>query len=140
MVRKILFPEDAKLILMDVVPKHYFNLHMGASIRNLQELAETLEIMDDVTFKHHVTKGKNDFSSWVRDVINDVDLSKDLLKAKNRKKAFEAVSQRVEQLKELKKEYLVKEKLKFFNNEFFIGLLLGLILGFVISAIINSLI
>ena len=140
MARKILFPEDAKLILMDVVPKHYFNLHMGASIRNLQELAETLEIMDDATFKHHVTKNKNDFSNWVRDVINDVDLSKDLLKAKNRKKAFEITKERIEQLNELKKEYLIKEKLKFFNNEFFIGLVLGLVLGFVISAIINSLI
>ncbi len=140
MVKKILFPEDAKSILSDVNPEHKFNLHMGTSILNLEELAEALEIMDDVSFKHHVTKDRNDFSNWVRDVIKDVDLSNDLLKAKTRKKAFEIVSQRVEHLKMLKKDYLIKEKTSLVNNEFFIGLLLGLILGFVISAIINSLI
>lgn len=140
MAKKILFPEDAKSILSDVNPEHKFNLHMGTSILSLEELAEALEIMDDISFKHHVTKEKNDFSNWVRDIIGDIDLSNDLLKAKTRKKAFELVSQRIEDLKGLKNDYPIKEKVGLFNNEFFIGLLLGLILGFVISAIINNLI
>lgn len=140
MAKKILFPEDAKSILSDVNPDQQFNLHMGTSIVNLEELAEALEIMNDVTFKHHVTKEKNDFSNWVRDIIRDIDLSNDLLKAKTRKKAFELVSQRIEDLKGLKNDYPIKEKVSLFNNEFFIGLLLGLILGFVISAIIQGLI
>ena len=84
-----LLPEDANLILNDVVPKHEFNIHMGTSIKNLQELAEALEIMDNDAFKHHVTKEKNDFSNWVKDIIEDVELSNDLLKAKTRKKTFE---------------------------------------------------
>jgi len=140
MAKKILFPEDAKSILSDVNPENKFNLHMGTSIVNLGELAEALEIIDDVSFKHHVTKEKNDFSNWVRDIIGDIELSNDLLKAETRKKAFEIVSQRIEHLKGLKKDYPIKEKVSLINNEFFIGLLLGLVIGFVISAIINILI
>lgn len=140
MIKKILLPEDVNLILMDVTPNQHFNLHMGASVRNLQGLAEALEIMDDTTFKHHVTKDKNDFSNWVNNVICDTELSKDLFKAKSRKKAFEAVSQRVEQLEKLKSVHVAKDKTNLFTDRFLIGLILGLVLGFVISAIINRLI
>ena len=135
-----LLPEDANLILNDVVPKHEFNIHMGTSIKNLQELAEALEIMDDDAFNHHVTKEKNDFSNWVKDIIEDVELSNDLLKAKTRKKAFETVSQRIEQLEKLKSGLVVKDKTNFFTDRFLIGLIFGLALGFVISAIINNLV
>jgi len=135
-----LLPEDANLILNDVVPKHEFNIHMGTSIKNLQELAEALEIMDNDAFKHHVTKEKNDFSNWVKDIIEDVELSNDLLKAKTRKKAFETVSQRIEQLEKLKSGLVVKDKTNFFTDRFLIGLIFGLALGFVISAIINNLV
>jgi len=135
-----LLPEDAKLILSDVVTKHEFNIHMGTSIKNLQELAEALEIMDDDVFNHHVTKEKNDFSNWVKDIIEDVELSNDLLKAKTRKKAFETVSQRIEQLEKLKSGLVVKDKTNFFTDRFLIGLIFGLALGFVISAIINNLV
>jgi len=138
--KKILFPEDTNLIMMDVVPNHEFNIHMGTSIKNLHELADALEIMDENTFKHHVTKGKNDFSNWVKDIIEDVELSKDLLKAKTRKKAFEAVNQRIEQLKKLKSVCVAKDKTNLFTDRFLIGLILGLVLGFVISAIINGLV
>ncbi len=132
-----LLPENANLILSDVVPKHEFSIHMGISIKNLRELAEALEIMDDDAFKHHVTKEKNDFSNWVKDIIEDVELSKDLLKAKTRKKAFEAVSQRIEQLKS---GHVAKDKINLFTDKFLIGLILGLVIGFVISAIINGLV
>ncbi|OIO63395.1 hypothetical protein AUJ83_01370 [Candidatus Woesearchaeota archaeon CG1_02_33_12] len=135
-----LLPEDANLILNDVVPKHEFNIHMGTSIKNLQELAEALEIMGNDAFKHHVTKEKNDFSNWVKDIIEDVELSNDLLKAKTRKKAFETVSQRIEQLEKLKSGLVVKDKTNFFTDRFLIGLIFGLALGFVISAIINNLV
>ena len=125
---------------MDVVPKHEFNIYMGSSIKNLQELADALEIMDEDTFKHHVTKDRNDFSNWVMNVICDTELSKDLLNAKTRENTLEITKQRVKQLKKLKINNLIKENLPPFNNEFLIGLVLGLVLGFLISAIINRLI
>jgi len=133
--RKILFPEDAKLILMDVVPKHEFNIHMGTSIKNLQELADALEIMDENTFKHHVTKDKNDFSNWIRDVINDIDLSKELLKAKTREETLKTVRKRIEELDKLQKSYCPKEQLRCGVREFFCGLIIGIILGLIIAAI-----
>jgi len=139
MARKILFSKDINPILMDVVPKHEFNIHMGTSIKNLQELAEALEIMNDGAFKHHVTKDRNDFSNWVRNVIEDISLSKNLLKAKTREKSFKLVSQRIKQIEKLS-GHPARDKTGFFTNELFIGLLLGLILGFLISAIIQGLI
>lgn len=139
MTKKILLPEDANLILMDVVPKYEFNIHMGTSIKNLQELADALEIMNENTFKHHVTNEKNDFSNWVRDAVGDISLSKDLLKAKTREKSFKLVSQRIKQIEKLS-GHPARDKTGFFTNELFIGLLLGLILGFLISAIIQGLI
>jgi len=87
-----------------------------------------------------VTKEKNDFSNWVKDIIEDVELSNDLLKAKTRKKTFETVSQRIEQLEKLKSGLVVKDKTNFFTDRFLIGLIFGLALGFVISAIINNLV
>jgi len=78
MAKKILFPEDAKSILSDVNPEHKFNLHMGTSILSLEELAEALEIMDDVSFEHHVTKEKNDFSNWINHVFNEKKLADEL--------------------------------------------------------------
>ena len=139
MARKILFSKDKNPILMDVVPKHEFNIHMGTSIKNLQELAEALEIMNDGAFKHHVTKDRNDFSNWVRNVIEDVSLSKNLLKAKTREKSFKLVSQRIKQIEKLS-GHVAKDKTNLFTDRFLIGLILGLVLGFVISAIINGLV
>ena len=139
MARKILFSKDINPILMDVVPKHEFNIHMGTSIKNLQELAEALEIMNDGAFKHHVTKDRNDFSNWVRNVIEDVSLSKNLLKAKTREKSFKLVSQRIKQIEKLS-GHVAKDKTNLFTDRFLIGLILGLVLGFVISAIINGLV
>ncbi len=134
-VRKILFPEDANLILTDVIPKHYFNLHMGTSIRNLQELADALEIMDENTFKHHVTKDKNDFSNWVKDVVCDIDLSKELLKAKTREEALKIMKKRIGKLDKLQRSYCPKEQLRCCVMEFFYGLAIGILLGLIIAAI-----
>jgi len=139
MTKKILFSKNANPILMDVVPKHEFNIHMGTSIKNLQELADALEIMDDTAFKHHVTKDKNDFSNWVGDAIGDIILSKDLMKAKTSEKAFKEVNKRIKQI-EGPSGHSTKIQTNFFTNEFLIGLVLGLVLGFLISAIINRLI
>ena len=48
-----------------------FVLKIGARLHNLGDLAEALDIMSDDTFKHHVTKTKNDFARWVRDVLQE---------------------------------------------------------------------
>ena len=95
----VLTAEKAERILSDAPEQHHFRLHMGTNIRNLKELAEALEIMADRTFFHHVGDGKNDFSSWIRDVFHDQKLANDLLSSKNKESAASKLRSRINSLK-----------------------------------------
>ena len=50
--------------------------------------------MSDQTFAYHSNEIRKDFSHWVRDVIGDKKLAKDLEKASNREKAARIVEER----------------------------------------------
>jgi hypothetical protein len=68
-------------------------------LKNLPELGVALKHMDEETFRHHSSKSRNDFSNWVRDVIGDEKLSRDLLKSATRAQAAKSVDDRVAWLK-----------------------------------------
>jgi hypothetical protein len=68
----------------------------GHTFRDLKELAEGLTAMSNETFYHHVTRDRNDFTNWVRDVINDVELANDLTKATCRDEAATYVVARLD--------------------------------------------
>lgn len=70
-------------------PKKYFWLSNGAVIRSLYELSDSLKVMDEQTFKLHVTADKNDFSKWVKDVLKNEHLADKLGMAKTRKEMIE---------------------------------------------------
>jgi uncharacterized protein YeeX (DUF496 family) len=131
---KKILSEEAEAILSDAHPSHHFKIHMGATVKNLEELADVLEVMDEATFKHHVTKEKNDFHNWVRDIITDVELSKKLLNTKKRKIAAEHVRKRVEELMKIKQGKKVKGISHLMTNEFFLGMMLGILIGLLIAA------
>ncbi len=42
---------------------------------NLSELADALKSMDESVFSFHANNSKNDFSSWIRDVMGEHNLS-----------------------------------------------------------------
>lgn len=78
------------LKLLDNVPGQYtFYCCNGHRIWSMRDLLNELFSMNDDAFSYHFNKEKNDFRSWVRDVIGDEKLARDLDKAKNR---FEAVN------------------------------------------------
>lgn len=87
--------QKAKEFLADVPEEHVFRCYDGTSFRNMQELKDGLESMSDEAFSHHSNTGKKDFSNWVRDVIGDEKLAKDLAKAENRTQAAEYVAVRL---------------------------------------------
>ncbi len=70
-----------KAWLEDVHKDKVFWCHDNRVMKNLDELVAALRKMSDDTFRYHVTKDKNDFSKWVRDVIGDSTLAEDLQKA-----------------------------------------------------------
>jgi len=63
---------------------HYFVLLGGHKIKNVKDLADALEMIDENHFKHHVNDKKNDFANWIRDVFEEFDLAEKVKTAKNK--------------------------------------------------------
>lgn len=55
-----------------------FRVHNGRTLWNLQDLRNALNEMTDVQFDHHVCGKKNDFATWVEQVLGDKDCAKRL--------------------------------------------------------------
>ncbi|MBI4146895.1 hypothetical protein HY489_06185 [Candidatus Woesearchaeota archaeon] len=62
-------------------PEKIFWLKGGTPIKNLAELAKELQNMDDNTYKHHVTPHNNDFSNWIKHVIKNDTLAREVQQA-----------------------------------------------------------
>jgi hypothetical protein len=81
--------------LGDVSQEKQFWCHDGRYLKNLQELEAALEQMTEETFHYHVNETKSDFSNWVRDVIGDEKLSRDLQKSTTKAQAARSVAARM---------------------------------------------
>ena len=64
-------------------------------MKNLPELEMALKEMSEETFRYHSSETKSDFSNWVRDVIGDEKLSRDLQKSTSRTQAVKKVADRI---------------------------------------------
>lgn len=87
--------EEAKKFLASVPEEYVFRCNDGRILRNMQELKDAFNGMTDDTFTYHSNAEKKDFSNWVRDIIGDERLAKDLEKAANRAQAIRQVASRV---------------------------------------------
>jgi len=87
--------KTAKRLLADVPHEHAFRFHDGRILRNVDELREALKTMKKDTFAFHASAQKNDFSNWVRDVIGDRKLARDLERSSNRTQAAKKVAERM---------------------------------------------
>ncbi len=78
------------------VPKEYaFRCHDGLILQSLKQLGSALNSMTDEIYVFHANTEKNDFSNWVRDIIRDERLVKDLQKVTNRAQAAKLVANRM---------------------------------------------
>ncbi|MFH1506173.1 MAG: hypothetical protein ABIE94_04280 [archaeon] len=66
-------------------PDRYFILCNGRRLKNIKELADIMEEIEDHVFNHHVTHDKNDFAKWVHDVFQDIDLAQKIAGVKDKK-------------------------------------------------------
>ena len=76
--------EDKKRILSDVNPENYFRVANGTIIKGLMGIDNSLELMGAETFYYHVNDYRNDFSTWVREIMNDEKLANGLLLTKDK--------------------------------------------------------
>jgi hypothetical protein len=85
--------------LGDVPEEKRFWCRDGRYLKNLDELKVALEQMTDETFQYHSNEAKTDFSNWVRDVIGDEKLAKDLLGCTSQAQAAKSIETRIYWLK-----------------------------------------
>jgi hypothetical protein len=87
--------EEANRRLGYVPDEKRFWCQDGKVVKSLKELEKALNDMSDETFHYHAGEGRNDFTSWIGDVVGDNKLANDLSKAKSRMQASKAVAQRI---------------------------------------------
>jgi hypothetical protein len=90
---------EVKDMLADVPGEYIFYLNDGRILRNLEELMDIFNTLSDELYCYHANIEKNDFSSWVNDIIRDAKLARDLRKAKDKSTAAKVTAQRVAFLK-----------------------------------------
>lgn len=91
--------ESAVRFLSTVPEDKKFWCNNGEAYSTLKELESGLKSMKKDTFQFHVDSEKNDFSSWIYDVIGDIKLADDLRSVKDAKTAAKIVKNRISNLK-----------------------------------------
>ena len=93
--------EHPEKLLAKVPEEHVFWCCDDRIFGDMKELAEGLASMSDAVFAQHANSEKNDFSNWLRDVINDEKLAKDLQNVLDRNEAARIAVTRVTVLTKL---------------------------------------
>jgi hypothetical protein len=88
----------ARTWLADVPDNKRFWCCDGKVIKNLAELEAAFHQMDIGTFKYHCNETKCDFGNWIRDVIGDAKLARDLMKSTEPTQAADYVAARIKWL------------------------------------------
>jgi hypothetical protein len=86
---------DTKSYLADVPHEYAFWCCDGRILKNLRELRDAFAVMNDGTFTYHVNDAKNDFHSWVKDIVKDDTLAAELLTAGSPMTAVRVVTDRI---------------------------------------------
>jgi hypothetical protein len=64
--------------------ENYFVLCNGQPVRNVKELADVLDNLEEHVFNHHVRPDHNDFTAWIADIFHDAELAQKLADVKDR--------------------------------------------------------
>ncbi|MDD5087008.1 MAG: hypothetical protein PHV16_04615 [Candidatus Nanoarchaeia archaeon] len=91
----IISKEDAKRALSDVDSNHVFWVCNGQVLKNIKQLPAAMKKMKKEVFEHHVNKEKNDFASWINDIVKDTKLAADLKKVKDKKGIIKKAADRI---------------------------------------------
>jgi hypothetical protein len=90
--------QEAQRLLADVPEEYVFRCGNGHILHNLRELGDELKTMPDESYTFHANIERNDFSNWVRDIIRDEGLAKNLQKSLNQAQAARLVTSRINTL------------------------------------------
>ena len=93
--KKAIKKSKAKPCACDVQPEYAFWMCDGRILKNLCELNEALDQMNDDVFRYHVNTEKNDFAIWIKDVMKNEKLAAELFKTMDRAKTKELIIRHV---------------------------------------------
>ena len=85
---------EARRLLTDVPEQYAFRCRDGEILRNMRELRDALLGMAEETFAYHSNSERSDFGNWVRDIVKDDKLERDLRKSLSRLQAARSVAER----------------------------------------------
>jgi len=92
--RSSLTKKQARQFLSQVPEPNVFWCNDGSVFRDIKELKNALAAMSDYTFAYHCNDSKKDFSNWIRDVVGDEKLARNLESASDRHEALKIVEER----------------------------------------------
>ncbi|MEA1958196.1 MAG: hypothetical protein U9N44_00765 [Chloroflexota bacterium] len=87
--------EVAEKRMGDVSLESAFWCHNGSVLTNLQSLKEAFVCMADEDYSYHSNTERNDFSNWVKDVLRDDKLARDIAESSDRNRAAKCVAERM---------------------------------------------
>ena len=87
-------------LLREASQEELFHLQNGLDITSVRELVVQLRLMDEETFSHHVTKVRNDFATWIRDVFHEDMLADEIARIKKKDELANHIEQRLIDLEE----------------------------------------
>jgi len=111
-MKKKIKPAEARHILRKVPTGISFWLCTNEQLRSLNELWKALEGTEDDVFRYHVNRDKNDFEAWIREVIKDKELAREIARIKTKATLIRKINERVEDLKKIAKRQKTGKKPK----------------------------
>ena len=83
--------------IVDAPPEQCFWVNNGPVLKNVIELEHALKdgSISDEQFRYHTSRGRNDFSSWIQNVLHDETCSKALARVKTKKTAIRILSEHI---------------------------------------------
>ncbi len=84
--------KEKKEALTEAPAGQYFVIHNGPTLKDLWDLEYYLGTMTKKQFDHHTADGRNDFASWVRDVLKEGEIAYELEKVRGRKEMYDVLA------------------------------------------------
>jgi hypothetical protein len=100
----------AKSIMTKVPQNLSFWLCTNENLRSLSDVSDALEKASDEVFRYHVNRDKNDFELWIRDVVRDKDLAREIARVKTRETLIRKISERIDELRKTVKRVESRKK------------------------------
>lgn len=111
MKRKV--PVSAARAILAKVPFQYsFWLCTNENLRSIEDVSKALEKASDDVFRYHVNRDKNDFEVWIRDIVKDKDLAREIARVKTKETLVRKITERIEGLRSIIKRNGPKKRVQ----------------------------